>query len=63
MLSPDSIHSEEYQGYKVWGYNGHIFVSQELKDELVKVADQNYFTSMITYLKEVDNGSFTAENK
>ncbi|MBO9205427.1 MULTISPECIES: hypothetical protein [Niastella] len=32
-----SIHTENYNGPKVWHYNGHIFVSGELKDKLIKV--------------------------
>jgi len=38
MISPETIHPEENIGYRVWGYNGNIFVSQELKDELAKLA-------------------------
>jgi hypothetical protein len=41
MISPESIHREENQGYRVWGCDKHIFVSQELKDELEKVASND----------------------
>jgi hypothetical protein len=38
LTSPETIHIENKHGYKVWGYDRYIFVSQELKEELEKVA-------------------------
>ena len=38
MISPETIHTEENGGYRVWGFGRQIFVSQELKDELAKIA-------------------------
>jgi hypothetical protein len=36
-ISPQTIHTVENAGYRVWEFNGGIFVSQALKEELEKL--------------------------
>ncbi|OQP41091.1 hypothetical protein A4H97_15965 [Niastella yeongjuensis] len=38
IITPETIDYEQNVGYKVWGFNGHIFVSQALKDELAQAS-------------------------
>jgi hypothetical protein len=38
-ITPDSINIENSSGFKIWGFNGNIFVSGDLKNELIKVDD------------------------
>jgi hypothetical protein len=36
-IDVQSIHTENYNGLRVWHYNGQIFVSGDLKNELIRV--------------------------
>ncbi|MCG2617634.1 hypothetical protein LZZ85_25260 [Terrimonas sp. NA20] len=44
-ISVETIGGQDFSGYKVWVYNGEVFVSGMLKEKLVSIASEDFWFS------------------